>query len=367
MFAGPKPVYEDPFYNYKSVRIRNNKITKIGINELSSNFYVYLEESFRKKLFEQAIYVLGDEKALARLLGVCIDTITILKRGRYFGGREFDKAFMNVKFLRKMLKLTNVSISEVESSVTLLRGKSGRVFRISLPIRVNENIASLLGHSFGDGGIDHDFAFKYVNKEPRLLERVQAATKSIFNDIEAKVYFKANMGELRYEYKYPAVVGHILHILGAPVGSKVKQEIDIPKWLFLSSKTIRTSFIRSIYDDESTVNVSGKSIHTGFSRLTSLKGFLIKFLTSLKMLLRTLTIVTSEIFFMQKYQDKLDEERTKYGFCISSYENLEKFQREIGFFHPQKQERLGDSLRNYTSIGIQLKDQQTVKGHKKRS
>lgn len=335
--------------------------TKIGIDELPSNFYVYLEEDFRKKLFDQAIYVSGDKKALAKLLEVCVDTITILRKGKYFGKREFDKAFMNIQFLRKMLKLTNISVSEAESSVISLKGKSGRVFYMNLPIPIDENLASLLGHSFGDGGLDQDFAFKYVNKEPRLLQEVQAAVKNVFGDFEIKARLKTGGGEPRYEYKYPAVIGHILHVLGAPVGSKVKQEMNIPEWLFSNSKAVRTSFIRSVYDDEATVNISGKSIDIGFSKLTSLESSLIKFLASLKTLLYTLGVVTSQIFFMQRYQDKLGEERIRYGFCISSYKNLENFLKEIEFLHPQKQERLKCLLKNYAFYQNPIKNQQNRK------
>ena len=205
---------------------------------------------------------------------------------------------------------------------------------------MNERIARLIGHTFGDGYIHKEkFYFIYTNSNQKLLEFVSEIIEKEFGNLKV---IKRKSGKNVPQLQFPAKIGRKISELGGIVGSKVHQSIRIPNWIKNGSEKIKTSFLAAIFDDEGYFrDTKGcKQIVIKFSKAYELENNLNEFLEDIREMLLQLDIKVSVIKNDQIKQNKKGKIIISKRIWVTGRNNFLKFREKIPLIHPEKIEKL---------------------------
>ena len=200
-----------------------SKAKLIGLEDLPDNFRLLLEENFRKELFKKAVKSAGGFLKLAKKLEYDHSALTKVRRGFRKVKGESRTTFISVSLLKKLIQITNTSVEEVEKNITGITTNKA-IARAKFPIYPSPELASLIGHSFGDGCTTKD-RFKYVNQRKELVDEVKLYARIVFGAKGREYYVKKKRC---YGINFPAIVGRLLFLSGGPLGRKTTQELRIP-------------------------------------------------------------------------------------------------------------------------------------------
>jgi len=288
-------------------------------------------------LFKKAVESSGGFLKLSRRLNFDHSSLTKIRRGyRLRKGKKFP-AFMRMPLLRKLIEITKIDIRKIEGSIEgLVTNKA--VVKVNLPICTTEQLASLVGHAFGDGHVSTQ-RFKYVNKRKELVDEVKNYTNLIFGHEGRDFYIK---NKECFGIEFPGVIGQLLHLVGVVHGRKTVKEMYVPDWIRKGSDEIKTSFIRALFDDEGSV-VIGKLqrfISISMYKDVELIQNHIDFLNEIRQILTELGIKPTKLVYKKDYKNTKE-----FGFRILSFESLSGFMKTINFTHLLKHKKLIEVLK----------------------
>lgn len=287
--------------------------------------HIKIKDGLRERIFQEAIDLAGNKTKLANMLG--------LKKGGYGYIREYQQGIhtCSLKIIKNLVQLCGRSdiLELIEKNISEIKfgckvGKS--VKNPKFPFILSDKLSSLAGHSVGDGGIglgEARYIPHYTNKSPALLKNFKNLLSS-FGDMEIKKY--RNIFDADF-LRAPSIVGVILVQM---FGSFTRENKVVPKSIQHSGKKNKSAFLRALFDDEATVDVSGHKI-----------GILMKdkpVIEGARKMFKELGIRAGKI---------TKKEGKYWRFRITGKKDLEEFQREIGFSHPEKKKKLNRLLNNY--------------------
>jgi len=285
------------------------------------------EKPHRDKIFCRRIKVKFNDK---RKFSPIIDSWIKFKR---------SIPLENLKILQRLSK---VSWEEIENNTLSLKsGMAGAEISVSLPIKIDTEMGSIVGHILGDGSIDKRYKqVFYSNNDKDLLREFSQYMEKVFG-ISPRIWMQRTAtfeGKTRWEKRlkrineleegkncglfYPTICGVVLNkIFGDFAIGKNK---NITNEIKKTNKKFKASLIRAFFDDEG--SVQPKSIRVFQDRkdiLEDFRDFLLKF-----------EIYPGEI----KTYIKRDKDR--YYFDIHRKSNLIKFRDKIGFTSSRKINKL---------------------------
>jgi predicted transcriptional regulator/DNA-binding Xre family transcriptional regulator len=310
------------------------------------SFRFLIREEFRHELFEKAIEKENMIKNLAKKLGCIPDTITIMKTGQ--------TKFIKWQIVEKLIKITGISEEELELNILAIKGgMSGKITEVKFPIKESPELALLIGKGMGDGSIEKNFRFSFWNKKEELIEEVCSCVNKAIGKTRGTVNkFKDG----RIQVKFCPFIGFVLHMFGVPVGNKTLQNFDVPIWIKNGSKEMKASFIRGLFDDESSIRMKteknrNRSIILAQGKLTELRSSLENFFSSVKkILLIDFGINSSKITEQETFIDKKGRKKVVLKFEIRSKDNFERFLNNIGFTHIEKKRKLEECINSFVDI-----------------
>ncbi|PIU14827.1 MAG: hypothetical protein COT21_00340 [Hadesarchaea archaeon CG08_land_8_20_14_0_20_51_8] len=321
----------------------------ISIKELPHQFYIYLEDGYREKFFQNVRDRCNSWNSVRKTLGVSRSTLYSMRKGsdyhktgKYRGG----KTFVNVIDLRKLVRLSSSDLCDVENNISAVKLQTGKAVYISLPLGPSPQLASLVGHALGDGHIRSNYEFMYISKDDYLQDKVATFGKNVFG---LSKIVKSNLTPGVKTIYFPRIVGRFLCLAGAVKGNKTLQSFTVPDWVENGSNEVKCAFLRALFDDEACVRTSKNSNditfvmckHEGLA--TSLEGFL----EGLRHLLNEFEIRSCRVLLRARYQDRKKRQKVEMGFTICRKRNLVAFQKEIGFNHPNKNRKLINAISSY--------------------
>ena len=322
----------------------------ISIKELPHQFYLYLKDGYREKLFQNVWDRHGSWNSVLKTLDINYSTLYGMrsgsdyhKTGKYRGG----KTFVNVIDLRKLARLSGSDLCDIENNISAVKLQTGKALHISLPLRPSPQLASLVGHALGDGHIKKsNYEFVYVSKDDYLRDKVASFGKKVFG---LSKIIKSNSAYIAEKIYFPRIVGRFLCLVGAVKGNKTLQSFAVPNWIKKGPNDVKRAFLRALFDDEACVRASKNGNDITFvmckheELATSLEGFL----EGLKHLLNEFKIRSGRIRLRARYEDKKKRRKVEMGFTIYGKRNLVAFQKEIGFYHPDKSRKLSNAIGSY--------------------
>lgn len=304
---------------------RSKNIFEVHFWDLSDRVRYNLDTPFSKILFQKAGK--GDLRQLARKLGISYPHVSPLVRGVYS---------IPENLLIRLAHEGGVSLEEVESHIISIRTRHGNVCKIKFPILPSKQMASLVGHVFGDGYIgSKKRQFEYCNNNSNLLKEVKGDVKAIF-ELEPFTERWNRIG-------YSTIVGEILEKFGAHTAPKIKSEKSIPDWIKSGPEEFKIAFIRALFDDDGSVlfsqNYNAKGVNLYQIRE---KGLLVQshnLLLEIKKMLHEFGIYSGEPH-LRKFYNSNGKERAISYINITNYDSIFIFYKKIGLSKGDKLDRL---------------------------
>lgn len=314
--------------NNLSVRINNKFLEKL-LRKASKSEKPHCDPDLIKKL---------DMKPTSR--NVCC---TIYGWTKYNKSVPFEK-------IRRLIEISGSKWSDAEEKLISIKSRISRSeVKLKLPLELDKQMGSVIGHILGDGSIDKKYQQVFFsNSEKELLKEFSTNMKSIFS-IEPRIWMQKapEFGNTQWDRRlnsieeltagrngalfYPTICGLILNKIFNDFS--IGKDKKITKGILNSNKEFKRGLIRAFYDDESTVGQ--KNIRLFQDRKDMLEIF--------RNILNEFEISSSQIKTYMKH----DKER--YYFDIFRKSNFAKFEKEIGFTSPEKNKRLKKLLiiKNY--------------------
>ncbi len=221
------------------------------------------------------------------------------------------------------------AVSENELKNYFMIKKQGEIFNlkvsnhckpifVKLPFIFNEEVASLAG-LMPDGSLIRDLMRIYFTqkKDLRKIELFDNLIKKLFSS-EIKIFKKIDIRGATNSYINSKTLAYFFYfILNV---SKSDQQQKVPYWVFTSSRNVKITYLKQIFDMEGTIS----------KRLTEIR-FVSKdelFIQDVKKLL-SLVEIGSHVTFAPRVKQKSGQ----YRLSIYRRENFEKF-KDIGFRIP---------------------------------
>ncbi|MFH1669378.1 MAG: hypothetical protein ABIA62_05610 [Candidatus Woesearchaeota archaeon] len=291
---------------------------------------VEIKDRFRKRLFDGlSVYKLN-----SIFPKHSVSSFKNYKRG----------AFIPVCLFEELVRLKNIDIEEVNRGILKVKKRlCGLPIKISLPICCSEQLAELVGHTFGDGHISEGGRFVYVNTSGRLIEKVRRLVCYVFGDSIWCNYRKRSDGS--FSLHYPSAIGELLAGLGCIKGNKFKQVFDVPDWIKSGSLNFKAAFVRALFDDEG--SVSNSRIAINMAKQESLESGLRTFFNSIISILNDLRIRPGNVVVCARRQNKNGARAVGLLFVICGLVELKNFSENVGFVHPLKRERLQNLVTSF--------------------
>jgi intein/homing endonuclease len=248
------------------------------------------------------------------------------------------KRSIRINKIKEIGEKLNLNFKNITEIIRSMRSNSTTLNSNNFPIKGSPELASLVGHCFGDGHIS-DRRFTYTNKEPKLINDVieKVYTLPFRNVILLKRFHKATTIE------FPKLVRDVLVVAGAPIGNKVKKPFHLPKWIKEGSLEIKKAFLQALFDDESTVKVNSREILLTLTKTIELSTNLQQFFDDIKLMLEefkiegvTLRDCSQSITGNGKVLEK--------GLRITGTLSFINFQKNVGFLHPRKKKSLSSMI-----------------------
>ena len=198
---------------------------------------------------------------------------------------------------------------------------------IGLPSQMNNDLAFLLGALVSEGSF-HNKQILFNNKDKEFYGKVKSIILSQFKGVQ--LYERKIRGgciELSvYEQKV------VLFLQNIGLKAVKSHEKEIPFSVFMSKKDHVKNFLIALYEGDGSVQKIIDQRHGGRNIMLSYDSKSKKLIEQLKIILLNFGIISNSPF--------LDKRNNCLKLNISSYENIYKFYKEIGFFSKRKKNLL---------------------------
>lgn len=335
---------------------------------------VITTENFRKEIFEKAKTKAGSWNKLSKIIGMCDSSF-----------QEFYSGKRSIPFT--ILKSVCKFVDNYNFEENITGFKIGNVFKVvrnknkSSSLLINfetKDGARVVGAFLGDGSKISN-SFRYTNKEVCLIKLLNKSVQDLIGKVETFEYTRKPSKSLIHYIAFPSTISAILGKIGIPKGNKIVSNPHIPPFLLNSDKReIVAMLVRQFANDEAT---SGHQIE--FYQSSNVTNLTEKLRTKIlsgkykevKNYEKHAPNVLKDVKFLlwkhwkircggpyptgkyRIYRDRRGNMRyvSKWKFTISGKEDLEKFEKEIGFDVKEKQIALRERIK-------EIKNYQAKKG-----
>ncbi len=266
-----------------------------------------------KNFIDNAVNSFGSQKALANFLGISPELLSVWKR---------NSLYIPLSSVRKIVNRLRLNWIGIEKEILSYKGIStGIPIKNSrLPIKENPEIFELITHIICDGCVNRNGIPSYINSNKDLINNFWSILQESFGNINGKLYPIHKNNKICYEYRFPKVIVELLEHFYDISFYKAK---EFPSELLYLPKEFAISTIKAFADDEGSVDLDRR----------------IGIYSTNKKLLKTLIMLLKEKFNFKNITDIKEKEKHYYYFYIKS-KDLKKYQKEIGFIHPDKRRKL---------------------------
>jgi len=255
--------------------------------------------------------------------------------------RWFEKCEFPLSELIRLIDILKFEKEYVEKNINYIRsgrypleklgGNFGEKIYISFPLCLSKELARIIAHIFADGCISIDknsyITGAYYNQSRSLREEFKEDIGAVFKFHNLKE--KKNKGT---EYFY--ITSSISLILLCLTKTYSSKKCRIPQFIKDANNTIKSEFVKSIFDDEAHVKFSPPH------RYIELTLCNLGLLEDIQKILSDYNIKTTKI-----YKRKIREFDT-FSFYIRGSDNLLKFNKKIKFTDINKNKKMKQIINN---------------------
>ena len=309
---------------------------KIGLEDIpSGNVYIKLDAEYIKnflKLISTSNTILPDDI-----------------KSQFYRMSIGNK--VSLKFMKQMSIDLDISLEDIEQSTSLIT--SAKFTNVGIvnpcfPIDFStESGVRLIAAIMGDGELNSQLNVRYNNQDENLVELISFSATNVFGDIDRKVYLR---NDRTYQMHFPKIAGIIVSLLGIKPGYKSRTNYGIPEFVFSLSKKKQAVFVRQFFNDEGNVRPKDRRLQVKQTNLIFVskerakkypQKYAHRVLIDLQKLLLNFGI-DSRLTLGAYRGDKVDWELSIYR-----KENLELFEKSIGFDVENKKHLLRKAIESY--------------------
>jgi len=260
---------------------------------------------------------------------------------------------VSINFIKKISKNLGLKISYFEKNMELITSCKNTNIGIKNPkFPINFNTKEgirLISGIIGDGEINNQLQPGYNNQDKKLIEIILKSFQQVFGKIDYKIYLRPDK---TYQLHFPKIAGLILLKIGMKPGYKSITNYGIPRFIFNTSKKKKSVFIKQFFNDEGNVRLKDRRLQVKQTlkinkdkkemRLNPEK-YAHQVLVDTQKLLSSLGIKSK--IHLGNY--RADEKKADWELDIYCKENLEKFQKYIGFDLDYKNNLLDKAIKSY--------------------
>ncbi len=136
----------------------------------------------------------------------------------------------------------------------LKKGHNNSSRKVMIPDKYTNEVAEFFGIMFGDGHISlNQIIVSLGTKELDYVDHVSAVMQKVFH-IKPSVFTRSETGKNnKYRNVYFGSVAAVKWLLkDGMVHNKVKEQVDIPKWIF-SQEDFMRAFVRGFFDTDGSI------------------------------------------------------------------------------------------------------------------
>ena len=316
------------FMNNKQKSNKTEMKKEIHFWELPDSIRIKLNRDYHKLLFRKLLSYSNHGKT-AKRLNISNSHVYHLKNRRYS---------LKPSQLVTISKILCEDPETIEESIESINTTRGGTARFKFPIIGNEEIASLVGHCYGDGSIfTKKSQFKFCNFNKTSLNEVKKTVKKQFNT--------KSINETETTATYSSLVGEILNKFGAHRGHKLRLNEDVPQWIKDGNDKIKSRFLRALIDDDGSVSSSKNNKNINFHQIV-LEEYDVhskRFLKSVSDMLKDFNIEVHGPYLSRNY--KVDGKTRNINYIlISDWESIKNYSDKINFCHSKKKLKLKNVL-----------------------
>lgn len=216
----------------------------ITLADLKDDIFLQIELQIIQKLISKLLEIEGSYTNIGKQLG-CWNTNV---------KRISKTGIIKVKDLKIFCNLLTLQMNSLMENVIGAKAScSGITVPIKFPIKMNHNLAALVGHVIGDGTITRAYEFQYTNSDMGVVKKVKTLVKNVFNCNMFYYHKEKKKNTIIEKIKFPGIIGKILVTVGTPKGKKVVQVFDIPPWIKEGNNKIKSAFLGALFDDDGSV------------------------------------------------------------------------------------------------------------------
>jgi hypothetical protein len=307
---------------------------EVHLWDLSDKVYIKIKDKCRKDFFDYLLKTADNVHNLAGLIG----------KNTIYSFRKYERGEVSIslKLVKEMVSILNENqknmfMNYIEKNLKKVKfglRKAKSIRNPSFPIIFSPILARIAGHLVGDGGIydkDYDQGVYYTNKSDALINQFKEDILNVFGDVDFKI-FEDKRGNIK-TIKFPSIIGLILTTF---FGHQIRNLKHVPKIIIDSEKITKAYFLRSLYDDESSVYKNKIQIFMSNKDV----------IEDVKEILKIFEIKPGKIQKINGYENT----QPQFGFSICSGIDLTIFNREIVFGHPEKKKKLKLYLKKYKTF-----------------
>lgn len=274
------------------------------------NIYLLLKDEFRFYLFNELFKKFKNKLKSAEE----VEVIEGYSLTRYQKGLRYCPLWI----IKKICNILNYDIDKIEKQIEKIKyGSSGKTgFSKSIknpkfPIKESPALAEIMARFIGDGCFNINkkgsFMLSYSNRNEILHKNFKNKLFEIFGELE--------IVRRRYESTIPSITAPILLCFNKYYGSF---DAEVPKFVIGGNNEIKSSFLRSIFEDD------GGVYHKGDRRSINFCSASEKVISQVYKLLTDLDIYPNKIVIRKK-------KTNLYTFTITGRSNFENFKKNIDF------------------------------------
>jgi hypothetical protein len=304
--------------------------TFISIEDIDSQkFFVVISKDFNQKVIDSLIKKYKNLNKASLNFNFSNTSLYYWKRKNQYPLKYLIDILTDIKYNRNLL---NKYTLEIKSGFNLENNGGGISKSIypKLPIKISKNLMRIISHIMGDGCLSYkngSVSLAYYNQNNILIEKFKDDVRYVFGDIG--IY--ENINKSTNFVKLPSPIAYLLLDKINTFNSKT---CLVPEFIKKSDKNTKKEFLKSFFDDEGHVCYNPPHRYIELSLCNK------NLLNQIKELINELGIETTKVY--NKQQGKYHV----FTFYIKHFHNLEKFSKNIGFYHDQKLSKLNKLLKS---------------------
>lgn len=252
-----------------------------------------------------------------------------------FTSKNHTRLAKNVNKIGVWKKVSELDIENDSLVLNMDEKPFGKKYQYVNGIKLDENLAALISYTKCDGSLTKRKSYDLLQLSLDSQESVQFFTTQSFSDLQINTKPQTGAGGITKLQKAGSDVSFLTNF-----GEFYTYQCDIPNEIFASPKSVISSFLKSAFDAEGTVDVSNNRCRIIIG-MTS-----IKFMEGIQILLGMFGINSSlrrDVIHVNK--DGRYRHNMNY-LSITNKFHVKKFMEEIGFFSSKKNASANKAISN---------------------